>query len=84
MAAAILGSASTLPEAASKEGVRTPAELAEQLAGELPELLAERLDDQVSWQIRTVCERFDLGDEDRILEVAHQSRRGKGGIWWSA
>jgi hypothetical protein len=51
-----------------------PAELAEQLAGELPELLAERLDDQVSWQIGVLRQRFDLADEDRLLTVAHQRR----------
>jgi hypothetical protein len=55
-----------------------PAELAEQLAGELPELLAERLDDQVAWQIRVVSERLDLGDEDRLLQVAQQRRAEEG------
>src|SRR4029453_4998526 len=35
-----------------------PAELAERLAGELPELLAERLDDQGSWRIRVGGARF--------------------------
>lgn len=55
-----------------------PAELAERLAGELPELLAERLDDQVSWQIRVGCERFDLADEERIMAVARESRAREG------
>jgi hypothetical protein len=55
-----------------------PAELAEQLAGELPELLAGRLDDQVSWQIRVGCERFDLADEERIMGVARESRAREG------
>ena len=55
-----------------------PAELAERLAGELPELLAERLDDQVPWQIRVECERFDLADEERILAVARESRAREG------
>ena len=55
-----------------------PAELAEQLAAELPELLAEHLDDQVPWQIRVGCERFDLADEQQILAVAHQRRAREG------
>ena len=55
-----------------------PAELAERLAGELPELLAERLDDQVSWQIRVGCERFDLADEERIMAVAREDRAREG------
>jgi hypothetical protein len=55
-----------------------PAELAERLAGELPELLADRLDDQVAWQIRVGCERFDLADEEWILAVARESRQREG------
>ena len=55
-----------------------PAELAERLAGELPELLAERLDDQVSWQIRVGSERFDLADEERIMAVARESLAREG------
>ena len=55
-----------------------PAELAERVAGELAELLAERLDDQVSWQIRVGCERFDLADEERIMAVARESRAREG------
>ena len=55
-----------------------PAELAERLAGELPELLAEHLDDQVPWQIRVGCERFDLADEERILAVARERRAREG------
>jgi hypothetical protein len=61
-----------------------PAALAEQLARELPGLLAERLDDQVSWQVRVLCERFDLDDEDRLLQVARTAGPGKAGTWWSA
>src|ERR671921_792487 len=55
-----------------------PVELAEQLAGELPELLAERLDDQVAWQVQLLSERFDLGDEERLLEFAAQRRAREG------
>src|SRR5919107_1942044 len=55
-----------------------PAELAERLAGELPELLAERLDNQVAWQVRVGCERFDLADEERILAVARERRQREG------
>jgi hypothetical protein len=55
-----------------------PAELAEQLAPELPELLGEHLDDQVPWQVRVGCERFDLADEQQILAVAHQRRAREG------
>jgi len=55
-----------------------PAELAEQLAAELPELLAEHLDDQVPWQVRVGCERFDLADEQQVLAVAHQRRAREG------
>jgi hypothetical protein len=55
-----------------------PVELAEQLAGELPELLAERLDNQVAWQVQVLSERFDLGDEARLLEFAAQRRAREG------
>jgi hypothetical protein len=55
-----------------------PVELAEQLAGELPELLAERLDNQVAWQVQVLSERFDLGDEGRLLELAAQRRAREG------
>ena len=55
-----------------------PAELAEQLADELPELLAERLDDQMAWRVHVGCERFDLADEDRLLEAAYESRKREG------
>src|SRR5918994_1407941 len=55
-----------------------PVELAEQLVGELPELLAERLDDQVAWQVQLLSERFDLGDEARLLEFAAQRRAREG------
>ena len=55
-----------------------PVELAEQLAGELPELLAERLDDHVAWQVQLLSERFDLGDEARLLELAAQRRAREG------
>jgi hypothetical protein len=55
-----------------------PAELAERLAGELPEVLAERPGDQVPWQVRVECERFDLADEERILAVARESRAREG------
>ena len=55
-----------------------PVELAEQLAGELPALLAERLDDQVRWQIRVFRQRLDLADENRLLAVAHDSRAREG------
>src|SRR5919112_4547183 len=55
-----------------------PVELAEQLAGELPELLAERLDDQVAWQVQLLSERFDLGNEERLLEFAAQRRAREG------
>ena len=55
-----------------------PVELAEQLAGELPALLAERLDDQVPWQIRVFRQRLDLADENRLLAVARDSRAREG------
>jgi hypothetical protein len=55
-----------------------PVELAEQLAGELPELLAERLDNRVAWQVQVLSERFDLGDEERLLELAAQRRAREG------
>ena len=55
-----------------------PAELAEQLARELPGLLAERLVDLVCRQVRVLCERFDLDDEDRLLQVAQDSRAREG------
>src|SRR4029453_7173744 len=55
-----------------------PVELAEQLAGELPELLAERMDNRVAWQIQVLSERFDLGDEERLLELAVQRRAREG------
>jgi hypothetical protein len=55
-----------------------PAELAERLAGELPELLADRLDDQVAWQIRVGCVRFDLADAEWILAAARESRQREG------
>jgi hypothetical protein len=55
-----------------------PAELAERLAGELPELLAERLNDQLSWRILVLSERFDLADEERMLAVARERRAREG------
>jgi hypothetical protein len=55
-----------------------PAELAEQLAAQLPELLARRLDEQISWQIRVRCHRFDLAEEDRLLALAHDRRAREG------
>ena len=55
-----------------------PAELAGELAGELPELLAERLDAQVSWQVRVLCQRLDLGDEERLLAIAHERLTREG------
>src|SRR4029450_396124 len=55
-----------------------PVELAEQLAGELPELLAERLDNQGPGRVQVLSERFDLGDEGRLLELAAQRRAREG------
>jgi hypothetical protein len=55
-----------------------PAELAERLAGELPELLAERLNDQLSWRILVLSERFDLAGEERMLAVARERRAREG------
>jgi hypothetical protein len=42
-----------------------PAELAEGLAGELPGLLRERVDDRVAWEVRVVCEPFATGEVDK-------------------
>jgi hypothetical protein len=57
-----------------------PAELAEELAGELPHLLQEHLGDRVAWEVRAVCEPFAAGevDQGKLLAVARQ-RLGREG-----
>ena len=57
-----------------------PAELAEELAGELPRLLQEHLGDRVAWEVRVVCESFAAGevDQGKLLAVARQ-RLGREG-----
>ena len=58
-----------------------PAELAEELAGELPRLLQEHLGDRVAWEVRAVCEPFAAAevDQGQLLAVARQ-RLGREGM----
>jgi hypothetical protein len=45
-----------------------PAQIAEELAGELPELLSRRVDDRVSWEVSIVCDPL-TGTEPNAVEV---------------
>ena len=54
-----------------------PAELAEGLAGELPELLHEHVGDRAAWEVRVVSEPFAAGevDQGQLLAVARERLR---------
>lgn len=57
-----------------------PAELAEELAGELPGLIREHVDGRVAWEVRVVSEPFATGevDQDKLLAVARERLRREG------
>lgn len=53
-----------------------PADLAREFAGELPDLLTERMGDGRSWEIQVIPERLPVlgGDYRELLEIAHTRR----------
>ncbi len=57
-----------------------PVEIARRIAEDLPDVLAERITDQVSWEVETVCDPFEAGapDYDRLLDKARQRVSGVG------
>jgi hypothetical protein len=61
-----------------------PAELAEQLAGELPELLAERLGDQVSCGSLSSARASTSTTRAGSCRSPTRAGPGKAGTWWSA
>ena len=57
-----------------------PAQIAEELAGELPELLSRRVDDRVSWEVLVVCDPLTGGEPNavEVIDVGCERRQEEG------
>jgi hypothetical protein len=57
-----------------------PAEIARDLAAQLPELLKERVNDQVDWNVQVVTEDLKSGERrgQRMIDLADERRRREG------